>query len=76
MDNFVSALASDRYNGRIEGEVTAGYLKDLFAKYTGPNAGNSAFDPAYLDAALSFMDARDRQRAENPTPRSSFNVGI
>lgn len=74
MDNFVSALASERYNGRIEGEVTSGYLKDLFAKYN--VGGTTTFDPAYLDAALSFMDARDQRRSEDPTPRSSFSLGV
>jgi hypothetical protein len=76
VDNFVSQLAMDRYNGKLTGEVTAGYLKEQFAKYSGPAAGNSAFDQAYLDAALSFLEARDRRRAEDSTPRSSFNVGL
>lgn len=77
VDPFLATLSFERQSGRLEGPVTATYLKDLFAQYSDPvKTPNRAFDPAHLDAALSFMDARDRQRAENPTPRSSFNVGI
>jgi hypothetical protein len=73
VDNFIAELAVERATGRLEGAVTSGYLKDLFAKYR--NGGESALNPAYLDAALAFMEARDQRRAEDPTPRSSFTIG-
>lgn len=74
VDNFISELATERQLGRLQGEVTPDYLTGLFSKYS--QDPDAALNPAYLDAALSFIDARDHRRAEDTAPRSSFNLGL
>jgi hypothetical protein len=75
VDPFVAVLASERMNGRLEGDATKPYLQTLFDQY-GPGTGNSAFDQSYLEKLFDYIDERSQRRAEAITPPSSFSVRI
>jgi hypothetical protein len=62
VDPFIVELAGDRMSGMLKGDVTAGYLNDMFAKYTAHPETNVHLDPNYLTRSLQYLADQNRDK--------------
>lgn len=54
VQKMIGDIEADRKFGRLSGEITPDYLKEMFAKYA---EGNEAFPEEWLDKALSSLNS-------------------
>jgi hypothetical protein len=70
---LILQVATDRQNGRLQGDVTEAYLTEVFKTYRDDDVMGSSFTDDVLSRALDHL-ANQRQRRADGVILSSFNM--